>query len=696
MLLKSGFRPVLVLVVLLLAALACNFGAGDPEPTSEPASANTAVPAADPTIEESAPEPTKEPAPTATADPTANFESYTSDENGVTVSYPADWAIEDFFFINLASSEELLEDTEGMTEGAAMIIFAAPSSDFESSDPLEIITQSAAEFAAGEEATEVGEPESLTINGQDAAKIQVTGPADDGTPLKVTLYVIVNGDRVATVIAATPEASEAAYAPIIEAIAGTVEVFEPTVVEVEEPTDPTDGLVEIRQWASSAVASSEFSNPSWSAMQATGERDTWECGDISTAWASSASDTVEWIELTYDIPVVPTSVIIAQTYNPDQITLVELIDTEGNYHEVASRTPEERDCPTVTAITTHDIDVMVIGVRITIDQSVLGDWNEIDAVELVGLGIPDGVETPPTTEEAAVPGETPAGFLWRAGGESGIFDGEFAALGGMDTDGLGIVYIADNTHGVYVYDIAGNELDVYDHDAFNNTTDVKVGPNGNLIVADWAANMIFVLSPDGDIIAEFGGEGTEPGLFGTFSPGAVAVGPDGRIYAHDDNEDSAGEDYERIQIFSQDGTFQNAFTIEEDFFSLSGMDFGPDGNLYLVGFIGDAILKYSPDGELLGSLGEEALDFTGPQGIFIDDAGNMYVSTWSETPIIKLDPEGNLLGTFGFEVEDNEVAWGEGGFYQPGGITGLSDGSVIFVTDWSGGFAFITAFSFVE
>ena len=132
--------------------------------------ADTAVPAAESPTEEPTAEPTEEPEPTATADPTAGFDSYTSDENGITVSYPADWAIEDFFFINLASSEELLEDTEGMTEGAAMIIFAAPSSDFNSSDPLEIIAQSAAEFAAGEEATEVGEPEALTINGQDGGQ----------------------------------------------------------------------------------------------------------------------------------------------------------------------------------------------------------------------------------------------------------------------------------------------------------------------------------------------------------------------------------------------------------------------------------------------------------------------------------------------------------------------------------------------
>jgi hypothetical protein len=116
----------------------------------------------------------------------------------------------------------------------------------------------------------------------------------------------------------------------------------------------------------------------------------------------------------------------------------------------------------------------------------------------------------------------------------------------------------------------------------------------------------------------------------------------------------------------------------------------------MVGFIGDGILQYAPDGTLLGKLGVDALDFTGPQGLYIDNAGNFYVSTWSETPIIKLDPEGNLLATFGIEINENETVWGEGGFYQPSGITGLGDGSIIFVADWSGNYAFITAFSYVE
>jgi hypothetical protein len=45
----------------------------------------------------------------------------------------------------------------------------------------------------------------------------------------------------------------------------------------------------IRQWASSAVASSEYSPTSWSAAQATGAPNTFDYGDIATAWVTPMS-----------------------------------------------------------------------------------------------------------------------------------------------------------------------------------------------------------------------------------------------------------------------------------------------------------------------------------------------------------------------------------------------------------------------
>ena len=142
-----------------------------------------------------------------------------------------------------------------------------------------------------------------------------------------------------------------------------------------------------RQWAVSGTASSEYGDDAWSAMQATGAPDTDECGDTTTAWASAGYDTVEWIELDYDTPVIPTEVNIYQTYNPNQVIQVALRDLEGNYQTIYLGKPQDEsdNCPFVLHIPVEGIDWQVDGVKITIDQTALQDWCEIDAVELVGV-----------------------------------------------------------------------------------------------------------------------------------------------------------------------------------------------------------------------------------------------------------------------------------------------------------------------
>jgi hypothetical protein len=173
------------------------------------------------------------------------------------------------------------------------------------------------------------------------------------------------------------------------------ETLEATTIEAPEVSEATAKPAatakppqgdSISQWAISAVASSEYGASDWSAMQATGAPDTPECGDQTTAWASATAGTEEWIELTYETPVFPTQVNIVQTYYPNQVVKVELIDNTSEYHVVYTGEPESiEQCPYVLSIPVKDADYLVAGVRITIDQSEVQDWNEIDAVELVGV-----------------------------------------------------------------------------------------------------------------------------------------------------------------------------------------------------------------------------------------------------------------------------------------------------------------------
>lgn len=454
----------------------------------------------------------------------------------------------------------------------------------------------------------------------------------------------------------------------------------------------------IGQWAADAVASSQYSDPDWAALQAVGEPDTPECGDYGTAWASASGSTVEWLDVYYDTPVYATEINIFQTYNPDQVIQVDLIDLDGEIVPLYTQEPREveQPCPYVLTIEVEQTDFLVQGVRITIDQSVLGlGWNEIDAVELAGVP-GEGEAARPIVEAQPIPTPfpPPEGFLWRLGGESGISADEFAALGGMDTDTGDLVYVADNTHGIWVFDADGNQVNLITCGDLNNPSDAKIGPDGNLYVAAWGANQVFAFSPGGALITQWGEEGADDGQFGDFSPGALAVGPDGTVYVLDDNENEAGDDITRVQKFDADGAFLGAFPISEEYFAATAMDVGPDGNLYVLGFTGGEILKFDPEGNLLGRLGGAALNFTGPQSLNIDAEGNMYVAIWTPASVVKLDPLGNLVAQFGVEVESSENAWPEGGFYQPTGAAALADGSRVFATDWSGGFAYITAFEF--
>jgi hypothetical protein len=142
----------------------------------------------------------------------------------------------------------------------------------------------------------------------------------------------------------------------------------------------------IRQWAAEAQASSEYGSSDWAAFQATGAPNTPVCGDSGTAWAAYGQDTLEWINLFFKTPVVPTEIRIVETYNPDQVVLVDLIDMQGQYIPVYTGQPSLVDspCPFTLTVPVKPGSPLVQGVRITVDQTVRKNWNEIDAVESVG------------------------------------------------------------------------------------------------------------------------------------------------------------------------------------------------------------------------------------------------------------------------------------------------------------------------
>lgn len=143
------------------------------------------------------------------------------------------------------------------------------------------------------------------------------------------------------------------------------------------------------QWASDAEATSQYGEDDYSALQATGEPDTDECGDAATAWSSATiDDPDEALTVYFETAVLPTQVNIHQTFNPGAITGISFITAgESNMIRVNdSADPGNTGCPGIHTINiTWANPVPIDGVIIHLDQSLVGNWNEIDAVELVGV-----------------------------------------------------------------------------------------------------------------------------------------------------------------------------------------------------------------------------------------------------------------------------------------------------------------------
>ncbi len=372
--------PLFALLILALVTLACSpcgllDGRGEVlTPTSVPTS--SPVPTEPPL-------PTQIPAPTdtPTAPPmseTALGEEYRSDEGGFTLRTIPGYEIDEIS--GLVNMEAPDADPEF---GPAIVLMGGALSESATTEELYD------EFTAdAQEDVEISEPRQITVGGLPGLISDLSGESEGTKGIGRLVVVAVTPTQQFIMAAIAPsERWDEELAPLFDAVLASVSFFE---LSAELPSGGAAMGQVTRQWAADATASSEYGNPDWAAIQATGAPDTLveECADLPTAWASAGSDTVEWIELRYNFPVLPTEVNIVQTHSPDQVVKVELVDLMGTYHQIYTGEPENRwgECPYTLSIPVEDADYQVDAVKITIDQSVIPTtWNEIDAVELVGV-----------------------------------------------------------------------------------------------------------------------------------------------------------------------------------------------------------------------------------------------------------------------------------------------------------------------
>ena len=168
-------------------------------------------------------------------------------------------------------------------------------------------------------------------------------------------------------------------------------------------------------------------------------------------------------------------------------------------------------------------------------------------------------------------------------------------------------------------------------DTFNQPSDVVVGDDGNIFVADGHGGntnaRIVKFSRDGTFIKEWGRRGSAPGEFDT--PHAIAIDSRGRIFVGDRANN-------RIQIFDQEGQFLEEW---KQFSRPSGIFIDRDDTIYVAdsesntkrnpGWKRGIYVGSARDGKVLHVIPdpEPAPDksaTSGAEGVAADAQGNVY------------------------------------------------------------------------
>lgn len=306
---------------------------------------------------------------------------------------------------------------------------------------------------------EFGRPKKVTING--VKGLLAGGSAEyEGEPVEGQLFVAMfSPTQQFNLVGFAPKDRSKELIKLFDAVLDSVSflaVENAASAIVTGNSDPAPAVIEpLRQWASSALASSEYSRTDYSASKATGAPDVEDCGDNINAWASLKPDTEEWLELTYDVPVVPTEINIYQSYNPSAVVEVDLVDTNGEIWVAWTGQPEAVEyCPDLMTITIElEQEILVGQVVVFIDQRATGwGWTEIDAVELVGF--PEG--------------QSPA-----SGSKGKTADSGQPVASGQPASGGSSAFSPDSlASGAFIYRVSGYENELIESDSVSyNSTD---------------------------------------------------------------------------------------------------------------------------------------------------------------------------------------------------------------------------------
>jgi streptogramin lyase len=293
---------------------------------------------------------------------------------------------------------------------------------------------------------------------------------------------------------------------------------------------------------------------------------------------------------------------------------------------------------------TGETEALLAGGDVKVDYSYEdGELAEI-AVEDPGTLRVDPTEVE-SSERQATEG-TP--LFHSAFGSFGAGDSQLNAPSDVAIGPEGEMWVADfannrlqhfNPAGEYVgrFGSQGSGAGKLDHPA-----SIAIDAEGNLWVADKGNNRIQKFSPEGVLLDGFGSLGSGNGQFN--GPEGIAIDAAGDIWVSDTYN-------YRIQKFSAEGDFIEVVAPEGlGGIEPTGIDAGPDGKVWVADWFNNrvAVLSEGGDFELsFGSAGSGPGQFDRPDAIEVDESGNVWVGDQNNGRIQRFDQEGKYVDQFG-------------------------------------------------